>query len=344
MTRALTLIRSHFAESLKNVAVEISQRNDPSAATTTLLYAKFRVISPELKQLGLEIQKRAVLPADAEIDREPECQGLVNDLYNSYTSTRGRLLLPVVSKRLAEIAATDRAKQDVVHLAQDAMSYIRGICLDEYELWGEFFVGDGAVYDYLETICEPMYDHLRPRIIHEVKLAKLCELCSAIQTRYVSTEDYDSADEADFARPSIMNQTQQLDFATLIQPALADAQTRLVFLALAALRDDIERFKPTPQDLDYPARNKANALVNGKQVALSGTKATIGQQSDKQNGNEMFTAAGPVMDGAMAWYPTLPKAVGLLGSIYRLINVSKLYTSRSSGTDLMRYSRLCLMI
>src|SRR5688500_15799358 len=70
LTRALTLIRNHFANTLKDVAADVTKRvaerqlNDTTQSA--LLYAKFRVPAPEMKQIGLEIQKRAVTPADSE--------------------------------------------------------------------------------------------------------------------------------------------------------------------------------------------------------------------------------------------------------------------------------------
>ena len=71
---------------------------------------------------------------------------------------------------------------------------MRGICLDEHELWFEWFESDGALNDFLESLMEPMYDYLRPRTIHETKLEKLCELCATIQARYM---DVDADDDDD---------------------------------------------------------------------------------------------------------------------------------------------------
>jgi len=34
-------------------------------------------------------------------------------------------------------------------------------------------------------MCEPLYDYIRPKIIHETNLIKLCELCTLLQTRYM---------------------------------------------------------------------------------------------------------------------------------------------------------------
>lgn len=43
--------------------------------------------------------------------------------------------------------------------------------------------------EFLESICEPLYDYLRPRIMHETQLVKLCELCSLLQSRFMKDPD-----------------------------------------------------------------------------------------------------------------------------------------------------------
>ncbi|OCL14825.1 Sec34-domain-containing protein, partial [Glonium stellatum] len=325
LTRALTLIRVHFTNALREIAADVSKRiadrqlNDTTMSA--LLYAKFRVGAPELKRIGLEIQKRAVLPAGAEPGAEAEYQSLMNELYQSYSTTRGRLILPIVTKKIGEIAQAPSSSKDLVAFARSSISYIRGICFDEYDLWAEWFDGEGGLYDFLEAICEPLYDHLRPRTIHETQILKLCELCTLIQTRYMEEEEEE--DEP--------IETNRLDFTALVHPALEDAQTRLVFLALAVLRDDIEHYKPKPEDLDYPARGKQASLSGTKsnQPALSGRKTSsngpqtpmpktpmIVEEEDGPDSRWNFSAEAALKD----WYPTLRKAIWLLSKIYRLVH------------------------
>ncbi|KAF1811312.1 Sec34-domain-containing protein [Eremomyces bilateralis CBS 781.70] len=320
LTRALTLIRVHFTNSLREIAADVSKRiadrqlNDTTMSA--LLYAKFRVGAPDLRKVGLEIQKRAILPKDAAPDAEPEYQSLMNEMFQSYSTTRGRLILPIVSKKMSEIAMAPSTAKDLVTFSRSSISYIRGICMDEYDLWQEWFDSDHALYDFLDAMCEPMYDHLRPRIIHETQILKLCELCTLIQSRYMEE------DEDDLQSPI----SARLDFASLIHPALEDAQTRLVFLAMGILRTDIEHFKPKPEDLDYPARNRirASATNGNKAPALSGRREakdpskpaetpTIGEE----DGIESTLKFEP---SSKDWYPTLRRAIWLLGRIYRLVN------------------------
>ncbi|KAL8831173.1 MAG: hypothetical protein Q9191_001015 [Dirinaria sp. TL-2023a] len=325
MTRGLTLIRVHFVGALREIASDVSRRiadrqlNDTTMSA--LLYAKFRVGASELKAVAQEIRKRSVVSAGAAPGAEAEYQSLMNELYTSYSATRGRLVIPLSRKKIGEIAMAPSTSKELVSFARSSIGHIRGVCSDEYELWREWFEGEDGLYDFLESVCEPLYDHLRPRIIHENQLFKLCELCTLIQTRYM----HDPEDELDEVEPN------QLDFSVLIQSALEDAQTRLVFLAQGIVRDDIERYKPKPDVLDYPSRNRRASLSGTKPQGpvTSGRKSSIADpkipapkepqvvdEGDLPNGIWGFDTEAAVQ----GWYPTLRKAIWLLSRIYKLVN------------------------
>lgn len=336
MTRALTLIRVHFTNTLREISSDVSKRISETGVSDTtmsgLLYARFRVGASELRDLGLEIQKRAVPSADAAPGSQPEYQSLVNELYQSYSAARGRLLLPIINRRLAEMNVVPNNQKDLITFARSTIGYIRGLCLDEYDLWHEWFEGDGGLYDFLEAICEPLYDYLRPRTIKETQLQKLCELCSLIQVRYMEEPEDES---------EIIEDVPRLHFSPLIKSALEDAQTRLVFLALAALRDDIERYKPTPADLETAGR-VGRSTIKTATVQPPGTQgpALFGRRNSSmetpQTVNRKLNSTNEVQDSDLTdmpwayeggaptseWYPTLRKAIWLLSRIYRLVNVS----------------------
>lgn len=42
---------------------------------------------------------------------------------------------------------------------------------------------------FLESICKPLYDRLRQRIVAETQLVRLCELCTLLQTRYIRDQE-----------------------------------------------------------------------------------------------------------------------------------------------------------
>lgn len=322
MTRALTLIRGHFVAALRETSSGVSKRiADKQLNDTTmsaLLYAKFRIGAAEMKQIGLEIQKRAVPPVDPEQGTEAEYQSLMNELHTSFAATRGKLIIPLARKKLMSIAQAPSTSKDLIAFARASIGYIRGVCLDEFELWGEWFHGQAGLYDFLESICEPLYDHLRPRIIHETNLIKLCHLCTLLQTRYMS----DPEDETEYNDPN------QLDFSVLIQPALADAQTRLVFQVQGILRSEIERYRPKPEDLDYPTRirqissSARGVPLSGKKgSALPKTPTIVDEDTDSPTEKDALWDI-ETQATFQAWYPTLRKAIWLLSRIYRLVNVS----------------------
>jgi len=191
--------------------------------------------------------------------------------------------------------------------------------MDEYNLWKEWFATDGGLYEFLEAMCEPLYDHLRPRIIHETQLPKLCELCTLIHTRYMEDEEEEE----------YLTDVLHLDFGHVIQPALEDAQTRLVFLAMAVLRAEIQYYKPRPEDLNYPRMNRGAPLSGGRSngPVLSGTRGRKAPANglpkaptvvDEEGMDSQFNLEPSLQD----CYPTLRKAIWLLSRIYRLVNVS----------------------
>ena len=329
MTRGLTLIRVNFVGGLRDIATDVSRRiADKQLNDTTmsaLLYAKFRVGAAELKEVAQEIRRRATQPVGAEPGQEGEYQSLMNELYTSYSATRGKLVIPLARKKINDIAMAPSTAKDLVSFARSSIGYTRGICTDEYELWREWFEGEDGMYDFLESMCEPLYDHLRPRIIHETQLLKLCELCTLLQTRYMHDQDDD-------AEPLDVN---QLDFSLLIHPALEDAQTRLVFRTQAILRDEIERYKPKKEEIDYPARNRLVSLSGTKsqRITSSGREDSVAEPTTPMPKTPMVVEEGDSPTGRWnfdteaafeGWYPTLRKAIWLLSRIYRLVNVGHL--------------------
>jgi hypothetical protein len=284
-----------------------------------------------MREIGIEIQKRAVLPQGAEPGSEAEYQGLMNELYQTYGTARSRLLRPIIAKKMGEIAALPGSSKDLVSFAQSGMSFLRGICSDEYDLWNEWFTDDEALYEFLEELIDPFYDYLRPRTIHEPAIQKLCELCTLIQTRYMEEDEDEDEDEG-------QQQVQKLDFAHIIMPALEDAQSRLAFLTLTTLRNDIENYKPKPEDLDYPARSsRGPAGVKAGGPVLSGKKNQNGTLAKKfgDEDAEGLSFATSLQD----CYPTLRKAVWLLSRIYRLVHVSCIHTNLHDGQTLTKHDQ-----
>uniref|UniRef100_A0A0W0EWH0 Putative cis-golgi transport vesicle tethering complex subunit n=1 Tax=Moniliophthora roreri TaxID=221103 RepID=A0A0W0EWH0_MONRR len=79
---------------------------------------------------------------------------------------------------------------DVVELTRAGCTYLKELRNDEYELFKQLFdAGEDQFYQCLETLCDYLYDNLRPRILHEPRLTALCEVCTALQVLMVEVHD-----------------------------------------------------------------------------------------------------------------------------------------------------------
>jgi conserved oligomeric Golgi complex subunit 3 len=103
----------------------------------------------------------------------------------------------------------------------------------------------------------------------------------------------------------------QLDFGLLVQPALQDAQSRLVFRTQNLVMSEIQNFAPKDRDLEYPR------LLHVTQSAEGVMSPTVEGVKSPSGATEFFDS-GVLFRG---WYPTLRKSIWILSKIYRLVNV-----------------------
>lgn len=135
--------------------------------------------------------------------------------------------------------------------------------------------------NYLETLCDYLYDDLRPRILHEPRLTALCEVCTVLQALMVLDVDVedDAEGESESTRvdedaglgdleldldldPTLRtpysksggHSKPRLHIAQLLQMILQDAQTRLFFKAQAVVQSDIRHYVSKDGDLAYPGK------------------------------------------------------------------------------------------
>jgi len=137
---------------------------------------------------------------------------------------------------------------------------------------------------YLETLCDLLYDDLRPRILHEPRLTVLCEVCTVLQalmvldasaTHSLTSPDNENGDDddEDAAADGLSDGDddnnllltnwnsdekpngrfgRRLQISHLLKMVLQDAQTRLFFKAQSVIQSDIRHFVPKIDDLAYP--------------------------------------------------------------------------------------------
>lgn len=199
----------------------------------------------------------------------------------------------------------------------------------------------GSSSQYLENLCDYLYDSLRPRILHEPKLEVLCELCTVISAMMALDadgrvgDDDDEEEERDYfpndaalasARGSVgtlqLQQQQssapkplgRLRFSVLLETILQDTQTRLVFRGQAVIQSEVLYYSPTRDDLLYPDKLE---LHKGKQLSLW-------TDEERRLEGEVTGFRAPREDAQVSWYPTLQRTVWVLSKLNTHVNVSSL--------------------
>lgn len=193
------------------------------------------------------------------------------------------------------------------------------------------------VSQYLESLCDYLYDDLRPRILHEPRLTALCEVCTVLQALMVldipslpeSSDDEVDLDELtlDLDQPRRQKGLRTLHISHLLQMVLQDAQTRLFFKAQSVIQSEIRYYVPKAEDLAYPDKLLSEqpafsfwlrSFIDNVMVAarkpLSGTEI-----KEKQSVSQLFQLKS--LDKQETWYPTLQKTVWVLSQLKDFVKV-----------------------
>lgn len=315
LIRAMSLIKIFFTASIRTLSSEV-ERHLAEKTTSTLsithsLYSKFASLATQMAPLLSEFERRAIIhPSDL--------QSLLDECQATYLATRKTLLTPRI---LTEVKGLDPAHSEIVELTRTGCGYLRQLCEDEFTLYRRFFSsGEERLYRYLETLCDFLYDDLRPRILHEQRINVLCEVCTVLQALMVIGNDIQGDEEDDAEeRESVVPETpkevtdssrmQKLHIAPLLQMILQDAQTRLVFKAQAIVQSDVRLHVPTEDDLRYPEK-----LIQYRTARAERQKARAGAEEDAQSDDDQET-----IEQRRSWYPSVGKAAWIMGMLQEFV-------------------------
>ncbi|KAF9261067.1 Sec34-domain-containing protein [Marasmius fiardii PR-910] len=321
LTRAMILIKMYFVGSLRAMASDITRRlseNKVLSEETTyhLLYTRF--LSLSLRQPSSNPNQHSpssLPPLLRELERRatshPETlEALLTECHSAYFTIRKAIIGNVVREEVKSLTrgvemSSSTTTLDIVELTRAGCSYLKQLCTNEFELFREFFAtGEDQLYGYLETLCDYLYDDLRPRILHEPRLTALCEVCTVLQALMVLDVDTDAVDDAYSSSPS---KGSKLQISHLLQMILQDAQTRLFFKAQSIVQSDIRHYVPSKEDLMYPAKILVDLRSNSDTE-----KASVSQLWNFKGGQD-----GSDRD---TWYPTLKKTIWVLEQLHDFVN------------------------
>lgn len=303
-------------------------------AQLALLYTKFTSLAFPLRPLLAELELRA--------SQNPgELSSLLEECHAAWISVRKTLVNPRVDAEVKRMQPWE-THHDLVDLTRTGCSYLKQTCTDEFTLFKQFFqTGEDVLYRYLEGLCDYLYDHLRPQILHESSLTTLNEVCTVLQALMIQDIDLDDdelrgtdsdAESTPRMIPRSLRRSSSFDTAAVHQPQrpaprlhaehllkilLHDAQTRLVFRSELVIRNEVGNYLPRPADLDYP-----NKIVKAS-VDLSAQRNAIAVSlNDDDDDDEPAYFALPSQETQETWYPALRTTLWVLSSLHTYVEPS----------------------
>ncbi|XP_076363263.1 conserved oligomeric Golgi complex subunit 3 [Tachypleus tridentatus] len=264
LAQALGMIRSYVMANLQQTTQQILVYKDtlsPSDNAFTLLYGKFRTRGPRIRALMEQIEER--------VEKNSEYQQLLEDCYQCYFTQRELLLGPGVSTAITNLA--EKHKRDHCALMRSGCAFLVHLSEDEHQLYRHFFsLPSQELNNFLERLCQRLYDVLRTIIIHINHLETLTELCTILKVEML--EEF------------VQNDPKHLEaFASVAQQMLEDVQERLAYRTHIYIRTDILNYHPAPGDLAYPEKlemmqNIAESLAQ-KPLSRSSSRSSLGSST-----------------------------------------------------------------
>jgi len=169
---------------------------------------------------------------------------------------------------------------------------------------------DGIYYDaefqaLLGTLCSALHRTIRRGLVAVHDLDTLCQVVSVLR------------EEKGLANSSPTT----MAAAKAISAVIVDVQERLIFCANAALQKEVVRFRPTPNDLDYPV--KLTQPTGKAETAIKKSDATTEEGEDKG-----VTEGAPAVDDDAvqaqlrvyeSWFPPMRSVLRVLSKIFRVV-------------------------
>eukprot|EP00096_Caligus_rogercresseyi_P001537 TRINITY_DN1251_c0_g2_i1.p1 TRINITY_DN1251_c0_g2~~TRINITY_DN1251_c0_g2_i1.p1 ORF type:complete len:839 (-),score=223.63 TRINITY_DN1251_c0_g2_i1:847-3363(-) len=315
LSRALSMIKTFFSNSLEKTMGSINSEDGKSEKTLTVFYGKFRALAPRVSPILQQVEARTSKGYVSQGVGAPSplwqaYESILWDIQGLYFASRNRLLLPSIMSTLTYLSS--KHVKDHCGLMRAGYSFMLHICDDEYNLYHCFFKSNCSLLkDFLESLSQVLYDHLRPLIIHLQHLETLSEITGILRSEITNgSKTYAHLFDS---------------FHKVMSQLLQDVQERLVYRAYIYIQTDISGYIPAKGDLAYPeklemmrsiaASLSSNDEENRRQRKLSTSSAVSSASMEVANINLKSSPA----DLHGMWYPPLRRTLLCLSKLYRCL-------------------------
>ncbi|KRT79928.1 hypothetical protein AMK59_7092, partial [Oryctes borbonicus] len=286
-------------KSLLNLEAKTASPNIDSAFS--FYYGKFQNAANKISVVMNHIEKK--------IEENDMYKRTLIDCQKAYFSQRAPIMMAAVLKALVDLK--NKHKNDHSILFRSAGLFVIKVCQDEAACFHYFFNRPSPqLDDYLGTVCQNLYDVLRPSLISINHLEVLTELCTILKQ---------------MLNDQIQNNVALDQFVETIKQLVQDVEERLVFRANIFFQHDLLKYDPSPGDLAYPEKlqqmeNIAEEISDRRSDSRTSSISVDLQDAVNLNTNYVgqfrsYTGNSPADLHGM-WYPTVKRTLVCLSRLY----------------------------
>lgn len=282
------------------VNVDESQTSTNTDSVFSLYYGKFQSVSIKVKLILDYIESKN--------DLNSYYKNTLYDCQKAYFTQRLPILEVAVSKALLDIKS--RHKNDYSVLFRSCCLFIIKVCIDESKCYSYFFESASPqLHEYLGSLCQHLYDTLRPCLIVINYIEILSELCGILKNEMLSDK--------------VTGEDHLSRYVEVIRQLLEDVEERLVFRTNVFFKHDLNDYRPSPGDLAYPEKlqQMENIVLElrEKRAESRASEVSIESQEVAQINApthlRSYTGNSPADLHGM-WYPTVKRTLVCLSRLY----------------------------
>lgn len=201
----------------------------------------------------------------------------LQDCFHTYHEQRKSLLLPIIQQQSNALAETG----NLIQIARIGCSIIIQFTIQETKLVTKLFKSPyvkASFKEMIQSFCFIMFESLRTVIIHEDNIETLAACVEILRREILHDSIKPKRNYLRYIEP-------------IVHRMIQDVQERLIFKSSLYIRENIQLYSPTDEDLNFPSRFQSES---SQEILLPYNN----------------------------WYPPLQRSLSLLSKLYNRIEMS----------------------
>eukprot|EP01028_Stygiella_incarcerata_P013001 TRINITY_DN81032_c0_g1_i1.p1 TRINITY_DN81032_c0_g1~~TRINITY_DN81032_c0_g1_i1.p1 ORF type:complete len:838 (-),score=295.50 TRINITY_DN81032_c0_g1_i1:43-2556(-) len=280
--------------------------NDEIVVDSVDSYVAFRAAGEDI-QRHIEILEKN--------ETKKDCGVFIRSVFEMFSVVRMVFVRPVMEKRMKSVmkemaSASNGSKYPFSFILRKASVEALDVCMTEIRLISHYFAVDKRERElekFVDEMAQPFLGFVRPFIVQEVDTDVLVDCISILRHEILDS------------RVRTWGRT-AFSIESVVKRLLHDVQERLILRSEIFLNESVFKFRPSPEELQYPdiLKRKKDEFDTKSVLTPSGSSSSAMSPSSSP---KVSPLSSPVASGRrhvkqQYWYPTFTKTAHFLEKMY----------------------------